>query len=126
MGYLALYPTAEEGAIGNVLTNNTFDAIAQELIKEGYKWNEGLVPEERQIEIISDNVFDFETFKDYVSQLIGIIQTEKGKEAFNSFVEIPEEERVIEVIQKRDKLAIESIYKRIEDCRAYMAKKWNI
>ena len=121
--YGILFPTAERLTIANCLVNNTLDAIQLELRREEFTWIEGVVPQERQVEIIKDNIFDKKTFIKYVSLLVGVLD-ENGEEAVKDFVEIPEKERVIEVTQLKNIEAEERLITRLEVCREYMAEKW--
>lgn len=83
------------GVIVNTLVNTPLVQIMQELKRESYQWP-AEVPAWREIEIIKNSVFDFETFNNHVNMICPPI-TDEAKKMFDSFVEIPEKSRINEV-----------------------------
>lgn len=93
-GY-AMMEGVSTGVIVNTLVNTPLDQINSELRKESYQWPNG-TPTWREIEIIKNSVYDFATFNDHVHGFCPPI-TDEDKKMFDSFVEIPEKNRVNEV-----------------------------
>lgn len=144
LGYCDL-TGAKMASVAYCLTNQNFDAINDEIRREAYKYNTGELegfgaPLWRIIEIVKDSVFDYETFIDFftksgvqhmefveLSKLMeGVYKDQKAQEMFNSFVEVELEDRVIEIEIDCDPEEIARIKKRCDDCRKYMAEKYNI
>lgn len=126
IGYLDLYPDAEEYVIAHVLTNNTDDGIRQQLYRETFKWEEGEVPRWRELQIIKEHIFDTEAFHRFVQTFDYRPNCEKSEKLFESFVEVPLEERVIEHTIKRDDEVLQAQRTRIDECREFMAQEFNI
>jgi hypothetical protein len=139
-GYCDLWG-CEKAAIANVLTNNDYTLILDEIRRETFTIKadklEGFdVPMERVLEIAKDNIFDTESYWDFISTYYSVdilneliakkCEDEKAQEMFNSFVEIPIEERVIEVAVERDDEELQRIYKRVEECREYLFQVFKI
>lgn len=122
VGYLIAVPSAQEYVVAYVLSNNHPSIIQEKLIKESYRWKDGDTPNWREIEIIKNSVFDFETFKQTVKDRGCLPYDDKAREMYNSFVEVPEELRIIEISYTREEMAadIEKAKKRILDCRTVL------
>lgn len=144
LGYCDL-TGAKFASVAYCLTNTDFSIINDEIRRETFKLKadelDGLdVPLERVLEIVKDHIFDYETFIEFLSnnsvqyvtreelsELInGIHPDEKAQKMFSEFVEVPIEERVIEIEIPRDNEEIERIKKRCDECREYLAKVYNI
>ena len=120
VGYMDLYPKCEEYAIANVLVNNTADAILTILHRESYKWKDGDTPAWRELQLIKEHIYTKDAFEEFVN-LRGIGPVcEKSKKVYDSFVEIPMEERLIEHTFQRDESDIQKIRTRIDECRIYL------
>lgn len=127
VGYLHLVPTAQKYHIANVLTDNTDDAILLELHRESYKWEEGDVPTYREIEIIKEHIFTADHFEQFVKNRCHNLD-EEAKRRYESFVEVPLNDRLIEHTFTREECKddLEALETRIIECREYMAQTWNI
>ena len=120
VAYMHLHKTALEYSIANVLVDNTPDAILLDMHRESYKWQDGDTPAWRELEILKDHVYTDVAFNEFVNNR-GINPTdEKSQKMYDSFVEIPMEQRLIEHTFERDETEIEALTTRIDECRLYM------
>lgn len=126
LGYMDLYPSCQEYRIANVLTDNTDDAILHALYQESYRWKDGDVPTWRELQIIKEHIYSREHFERFVEMRNIKPVDEKSKKIYDSFVEIPLEQRLIEHTFERDEKEILDIKNRIIECRLYMKMKWGI
>jgi len=127
-GYLDLFPDAEKYHIAHLLVDNTDDAVLNELYRESYKWENGDVPSWRSIEVIKNHIFTSESF-DRIIKMHGVhIQSEKDQKAFDSFIEIPIEQRLIEHTFLRSDLEseIQEVKERMAVCREWLFENFNI
>lgn len=141
-GYCILHD-CQESSVANVLTNNDFTLINDEIRRETYKLKadelEGFdVPLVRVLEIAKDNIFDYDSFIDFLENSPFIDRSELGKlmlgdcedleaqEMFNSFVEVDLDDRVIEIEIERSEETEKQIIERVEICRKYLADVYNI
>lgn len=140
LGYMSILG-CDRAAIVNVLTNNDFTLIQDQIKAETFKAKPselnaiGDLNLARVIEIAKDNIFDEETFEEFIAYHLGEVvlgELKKGEaeeaaqEMFDGFVEVPLEERVIEVEVERDEEAIEALRRRVVDCRKWLAENYNI
>ncbi|NBW19954.1 MAG: hypothetical protein EBR82_69485, partial [Caulobacteraceae bacterium] len=102
--------------IVNTLVNTPFEQIQNELKREQYQWVNG-IPAWREIEIIKNLVYDFETFDRYVN-MVTTVQSDDDKKMFDSFVEVNGRVNIVE-IQRNDK-DVEDLYNRIFESRIYL------
>lgn len=143
-GYCAL-KNAKRGRVANVLVDNDFTLIDDALKQEQYKWPaadlEGFdLPKWRVVQILRDHIFTDEGFLNYLVNHTTSILTMAEYETllagahfdldlqreFDTFVEIPLDERVIEVEVDRDEEYIAAVYKAVEECRQYLEETYNI
>lgn len=124
VGYSILYPEAKKVTIANVLTNNTDDAIMLSLKNEEYKWQNGEVPQKRQLEIIADQIYDIENFTRLSKYAIGEITDPEAIEFYNDFRDIPIESRVIEVSESVNEDLKKEVLKRIPVWLKYIEDKF--
>lgn len=115
VGYMEL-TGCNKAKIVNTLVNTPFEQINSELKREQYQWSNS-VPAWREIEIIKNSVYDFDTFNNYVS-LITMVQSDEDKKMFDSFVEVNDRVNIVE-IEKNDK-DVEDLYNRIAESRIYL------
>jgi hypothetical protein len=140
LGYCDLH-NCQSASVANVLTNNDYSLIMDEIRRETFNVKadelEGFeVPLKRVIEIAKDNIFDYVSFCEFLtdqygSEIVRILakgehSNEEAQEMFNSFVEVELQDRVIEIEIDRDEDEINAIKERIKDCRKYLANKYNI
>lgn len=141
LAYCDIFGTSK-ATIANCLTNNDFGLIRDEIRRAAYEFKpEELtdsfnVPLWRIIEIAKDQIFDYITFIEFLRTEIdghelrllkeGSHPNEEAQQMFNSFVEIPLDERVIEQSIEADEDEIEAIKSRCELAREYLKKVWNI
>lgn len=144
LGYCDL-TGAKTSSVAYCLTNSDFSIINEEIRRETFKLKadelEGFdVPLKRVLEIAKDHIFDYETYIDFlvnspiqyltrdeVTEIMkGEHPDEEAQEVFNSFVEVELENRVIEIEVERDDEEIESMKRRADECRKYLAAKYNI
>lgn len=145
LGYCDLLD-CEKASIVNVLTNNDYSLILDEIRKETFSVKAddlaGFdVPMARVLEIGKDNIFDQESFDSFITQFFSIMvldQLKSGEtsialgvdlpaiEMYQSFVEVPLEERIIEVEIEFNEDEINAIKQRLIECRKYLASVWNI
>lgn len=140
LGYIDLLD-CESAAIINVLTNNDFTLIQDQIKAETFRAKPdeldavGDLNMSRVLEIAKDNIFDEEGFEAFIvyhyseatlAELKAGTAEEQAQEMFDGFVEIPLEERVIEVEVERDDEAIEQLKQRVLDCRKWLEINYNI
>lgn len=141
-GYCILHD-CNEASVANVLTNNDFTLINDEIRRETYKLKadelEGFdVPLVRVLEIAKDNIFDYESYIEFLrnspfvdlqtlSNLIALdCEDLEAQEMFDSFVEVDLDDRVIEIEIERCEETEKEIKERVEVCRKYLADVYNI
>ena len=145
LGYLDLYPTAKRLKIANVLCDNDFTLINDEIRAEVYRTK----PEEltatgelkavRIIEIARENIYSRERFLEFLSLHIeaaelfllkrGESDNVEAQNAFNDFIELEIEERVIEQVEQVTPEHFEELErtkKILDACREYLADVYNI
>lgn len=115
VGYMEL-TGCNRAKIVNTLVNTPFEQIQNELKREQYQWANG-IPAWREIEIIKNLVYDFETFDRYVN-MVTMAKSDEDKKMFDSFVEVNGRVNIVE-IQRNDK-DVEDLYKRISESRIYL------
>jgi hypothetical protein len=115
VGYMEL-TGCNKAKIVNTLVNTPFEQIQSELKREQYQWSNS-VPAWREIEIIKNLVYDFETFDRYVN-MVTTVQSDDDKKMFDSFVEVNGRVNIVE-IQRNDK-DVEDLYNRIFESRIYL------
>lgn len=140
LGYLDILK-CPNGSIVNVLTNNDFDLIRDEIRREAFQYkpdelNGFDVPVARKIEIAKDNLFDKDAFDEFLHLelgefeaghlAIGESENEEAQAMYDSFVEVPLEDRIIEIEVEYDEEEIQAIKERIAECRVFMALMYNI
>lgn len=121
----------EEAEIANVLTNNHPDEIERILYYESLKWRDPNDPDKlifevplwRKIQILKDHVFDFKTLDKYIS---GEYMDDEAREEYESFVEIPLEERVIREVYQSNPELREQIKAAHERGKKYLREVWNV
>lgn len=121
-GYMAL-TGAEKCTIAYCLNNTPYHLVERELKNESYNHLENDTPAWIELQVISNHVYDKKAFNQYI-EMRGIIPNDKNAiSIYNSFVEIPLEERYFGMEFKRNDEDILRLYKKIELCRAYMNEK---
>lgn len=145
LGYLDLYPTAKRLKIANILCDNDFTIINDEIRAETYKTKAdeltatGSLKDSRIIEIAKENIYSHERFLEFLSYHIeaetmyqlanGKCEDLEAQEAFNDFVELELEERVIEQVQEVTEEHFEKLTetkKILDACRDYLKEIYNI
>jgi hypothetical protein len=132
---------AKRASVANVLTDNDFSLIKDELRRETFNFKpeelDGFeLPNWRKIEIAKDNIFTYSTFLEFLATELEPLELDllvrgeskdlKALEMFKSFVEVELSDRVIEIEIERDNEEIEKIKEKVKICREYMAEKYNI
>lgn len=120
VGYMDLHETVKEYSIANVLVDNTEDAILLDLHRESYKWQDGDTPAWRELEIVKEHVYTIDKFEEFVHVRGCNPIDDNSRKVYESFVEMPQEERLIEHTFERDEKDIQAARDRIDDCRLYM------
>jgi hypothetical protein len=126
IGYLDLYPTARMFSIANILLNNTPSQVLLDLHRESYKWDEGDTPVWRELQIIKNHIYTKKEFDEFCTMRGGIPVEGKAKEVYDSFVEIPNKDRIIEHSFARNEEEIQAVHKRIDECRLYLQMIYGI
>ena len=126
VGYLALHPTVKSYSIANVLVDNTDDAILLELHRESYKWKGGDTPAWREIEMIKEHIYTKKRFEQFVEMRGCVPLDQQSINAYNSFKELPQDERLIEHTFERNEEDIEKVYNRLDECRKYLEITFDI
>ncbi len=104
------------------LNNTPYQIVDGELRKESYKHVGGDTPAWIELQIISNHVYDFETYEKYYRQR-GINPTdENSRYIIAGFVEVPIEERWHTFEFERNDADIERLAKRIGECRQWMSE----
>lgn len=122
---------SSEAEIANILENNHPEEIQKILQWEGMKYRDPDDPEKlvfdlplwKKIRILKQHVFDRQTLDSY---LVGELFDADALDEYESFVEIPDKERVIRQIKEADYELQERI---IRACKAgieYLREHWNI
>jgi hypothetical protein len=102
------------------LNNTPYHIVEGELRKESYKHIGGDTPAWVELQIIANHVYDKSTFNDYIS-LRGIaISDINAKAIYDTFIEIPLENRLYSFKIERNDDDIERLKSRIEDSRDYI------
>lgn len=128
IAYMDLHPTVEKYHIANVLVDNTHDAILQELYRESYKWKDGETPTWKELEVIKGHVYTQKEFDKFI-HLRGCGPTDdKAKKVYESFVEMPAEERLIEHTFTREEIEqdLQKARTRIDECRKYLEMTYGL
>ena len=127
--YMRLH-NAEKWTTSYILLNATDSALRDMLYREGFRWQDNIVPDWKKLEILNHYIYDHKTFMEwceleecipdinmYKSQLENDTvdeDLEKAVEIFTGFVEIPDNERIVEKTTYRD-MEIEKIMVKIAD-----------
>ena len=126
VAYMHLHPTVTEYSIANVLVDNTVDAILLDMHRESYRWENGDTPNWREIQILKDHVYTQKSFDEFIEMRGCQPIDEKAVEVYNSFVELPIEDRLIEHTYQRDQSEIERLTSRLNECRLYLELTYNL
>lgn len=145
LGYLDLYPTAKALKIANVLCDNDWTLINDEIRAETYRTKAeeltatGELQNARIIEIAKENIYSRENFVKFLETKIdpaelfllkrGESEDQEAQKVFSDFVELEIEERVIEQVQEVTPEHFEELerVKRILDaCRDWLRDTYNI
>jgi len=145
LGYLDLYPTAKCLKIANVLCDNDFTLINDEIRAETFRTKAeelnatGSLNDSRIIEIAKENIYSKSRFiaflsmhidSDTIYQLVrGKCKDEEAQQAFDDFIELEIEERIIEQVQEvtdEHFTKLEEVKKILDECRNYLAETYNI
>lgn len=119
LGYMWL-TNAQVCNIDYCLNNTPYHIIEGELRKESFKHDEGNTPNWIELQIISNHVYDFETFQKYY-QKRGINPTdENSKYIVAGFVEVSLNERWHSFEFERNEADIIRLAGRIKECREWM------
>lgn len=118
-GYMRL-TCAYESKLHQCLVNTDISQIMKELEKESWKHPERDTPNWREIEIISQHVFDKKTFDNYIEVRGCVPNDALSQRYYNAFVEIPERFRLYTRIIPRDNLFIDSIPTYVLKAREYI------
>ena len=144
-GYADLYPTAKVFKVANVLCDLDFTLMDDEVRRETYatKADEltatGTLKNARLIELVKEHIYSRENFIKYLSLHIeegellklhkGTSEDEEAQKAFNEFVELEIEERIIEqAVEITDEVReeIKESKKILDACRDYLREVYNI
>lgn len=126
IAYMDIHPTVKKYHIANVLVNNTHDAVLLDLHRESYKWQEGDTPEWRELQILKNHVYTKETFDEFIHlRGCGPIDDD-AKKVYDSFVEIPLKDRLIEHTFERNEDEIQEARTRMDECRIYLEMIYGI
>lgn len=119
MGYMAL-TGAKVANIDYCLNNTPQHLIQAELRREGYKHEEGNIPNWIALQIIANHVYDRKTFES-MSDFLGYLPIDKNSKAiYDGFVEVPLKERWFTFEVKRNDVQIELLYNRIKQARKHI------
>lgn len=122
-GYMAL-SGAQIANVDFCLNNTPQHLIQAELRKEGYKHNEGDVPNWIALQIIANHVYDRKTF-DAMSDFLGYLPIDDNSKAvYDGFIEVPLKERWFTFEVQRNDDDINALYKRIEQCRKWINERY--
>lgn len=122
VGYMWL-TGAKECHIDYCLNNTPYHLVEGELRKESYKHDQGDTPAWIELQIISNHVYDLESFNLYMGVRGVVAQDSYSQAVIDSFVEIPLKERHFSFHFKRDENDIELLKEKIIECRKYMNEK---
>lgn len=118
-GYMAL-TGAKEAYVDYCLNNTPYHILNGELMKESYKHHEGNTPNWIELQIISNHVYDYNTFKEYVNIRGCNPVDEYSKAVYEGFVEVPLEERHHAFYVEYNQNDIDMLYHKIEWSRKWM------
>lgn len=127
-GYLDLFPDAKKYNIAYLLVNNSMDGIMRELDRITYSYPDFEVPAYVLLRVLKEHVFDKKTLDEVMAMRNIQVITEKDQEVYESFVEIPLSERMIEHSFNREELEprMEEIRERMNYCREWLFENMNI
>lgn len=117
--------------IANTLVNNHPEEIERILYYEALKWRDPNDPDKvvfevpmwRKIQILKNHVFDRATLNKYIA---GDYLDEQAQEEYDSFVEIPLEERVIRQVRESEPELQKRIREACKRGKKYLKEVWNI
>jgi hypothetical protein len=120
--YLSLVPTAKIAILAHCLVNLDGDSFLDEQRRIGFKYND--------MQLMSDDAIkDCKKLeKRFIYDMPKFIKDNPHIEIFSdlkTFPNIPEIERVREVIIERDDAAIERMHARVIECRLWMNENWD-
>lgn len=140
LGYMSILGCKKAKVI-NVLTNNSFELIVDEIKRETFssatsKLDGFDLPLVKVLEIAKDHIFDLDSYNEFIMSEVGFNQLmelqkktyfdEDAVEMYHGFVEVPLEERIIEVEVERDEERIDLMKVRAMECRKWLEDKYNI
>jgi hypothetical protein len=120
--YLSLVPAAKIAILAHCLVNLDGDSFLDEQRRIGFKWND--------MQLMGDDAIkDCKKLeKRFIYDMPKFIKDNPHIEIFSdldTFPNIPEIERVREVIIERDNAAIERMHARVIECRNWMNENWD-
>jgi hypothetical protein len=118
--YMAL-TGAKKAYVDYCLNNTPYHLVEGELRKESYNHLNNDTPAWIELQIIANHTYDKATFEAYIQRRgIDIHADENAAAIFLGFVEVPLKERHYAFEVERNDEDIKRLYRRIEDCRAYL------
>ena len=128
VAYMDLHPTVEKYHIANILVDNTHDAILNELYRESYQWKDQETPTWRELQVIKSHIYTKAEFDRFIHLRGCTPTTDEDQKVYDSFVEMPIEERMIEHTFIREEVAddIQKARTRMEECRVYLEMIYGI
>lgn len=122
--YMELYQKGESKLI-YTLINAPDSMVLAALEKESYKYPEHDTPEWVEVEIIKDMVFTESAF-DFLINARGLGGDELTDRAIETFIEIPEEERVFTFDFTADKEKYNQIVTRVKESRQFIKQRYKL
>lgn len=106
------------------LNNATDELVLKALESESYNHHERETPEWIEVEIIKDMIFTTSEFERFIN-IRGLGGDELTDRCIETFIEIPENDRVFVYDFKRDETRYDLIKSRIKEARAYLKNLYN-
>ena len=96
----------DEWTTSSIVLNMMDSALNDAIYREGFNWEDNIIPEWKKIELIAFYIYDEENFY-RLCKLHDCVPNAESSElaidSFNGFVEIPDHERIVEKTVYRDK-----------------------
>lgn len=116
--YMELY-NKNDGELVYTLNDAPDSIVLKELEKESYNHQNGETPEWIEVEKIKEMIYTYENFERLIN-IRGLGGDELTDKCIDSFIEIPENERIFIYSFKRDKEKYNLIVNRVLEAREYL------